>query len=98
MVAPFTYCIAQEGMPRSVPGRRICIHHHSHLPFRPDWIYGLLQRSRAKSEGTPSKLEPRGGGEVVQILQQGSSSSKLCAANICTQGLEMRWIRVSKGV
>jgi hypothetical protein len=80
---------SEEGLQGGLPGCRVRLHHYSDIPIWSDWIHGLLQGSEPQCEGAVEELEPSGGGEVVQVLQQGGSSRKLCAADVRKEGLEI---------
>lgn len=86
MVAPLVNYVAEEILPRSFPHRRIRIHHHSNLSLWADWIYGMLQGSRSGYQRAGQELERGGGGEAVQILQQGDPPSEFCSTKLCQEG------------
>ena len=79
----------EEGVQGSLSRRRVRIHHHPHLPIRPNRLHGLLQGPQEECQGAPPLMEPGRGGEAVQILQQGSPPRELCVADFCTQGIEI---------
>lgn len=69
MAPPLTNHRPQKILQRSLPHRRIRLHHHPDLPLRPDRLHGLLQRQGSRRENAVEGMEHRGGGEVVQVLQ-----------------------------
>ena len=60
---------AQEGLRRGLPCRRVRLHHHPHVPLRPDRLHGLLQGRRAQCPRARAVVEPRGRGALVPVLQ-----------------------------
>ena len=56
---------AQKGLPRSLPRRRLRLHHNPHISLRPNRLHGVLQRQRAERAGTGAEMECGGGREVV---------------------------------
>lgn len=80
---------SEEGVQGSLPGRRVRVHHHPDLPQRPNRLHGVLQGPEQERERATSHLDPRRGGEAVQVLQQGDPPRELRAANIREEGIEI---------
>lgn len=75
----------QGRLQRSLPRGRIRLHHHPHLPVRPDRLHGVLQRRLQECQGAVAKLGPEGRGGAVSVLQQGDSPGQLRAAHVCAE-------------
>lgn len=89
MAASPTHHGPEEGVQRGLPSRRIRIHHDPNLSVRPDRLHGLLQGRAERCQGATPFMESRGGGEAVQILQQGDSPREFRVANVRQEGVEI---------
>ncbi len=75
----------QGRLQRSLPRGRIRLHHHPHLPVRPDRLHGVLQRRLTECERAVAKLGPEGRGGALPVLQQGDPPGQLRAAGVCAE-------------
>lgn len=82
MAPPQNHQGPQGNLYRNLPKRQIRIHHYPNLPFRTNRIHGLLKRQKCITRETTPILDTGRRGQVVQILQQGSTRRSLCPSSI----------------
>ena len=70
MAAPAPHHPAEEGLQGDLPGGRVRLYHHPHLPLGPDRLHGLLQGRQPRCQGAPPPVDARGGGAEVPLLQR----------------------------